>query len=166
MLRIIFCFWPCLGLLRARRSWTPPTILRLGMPVSVIIPLTFRIPLLMKASRLTGGLRIPKRGWRFAPPRSASTTITFLPRSHRAIPRLAVTKLLPIPPLPPAMAQICFSFFTLSIVHYWPLLPHPFDQSAAVRALPPGNVIFRYVVAMAPDKHLLTMVARGVLPLS
>ena len=41
-----------------------------------------------------------------APPKSASTIVTFLPIFARRIPRQRVMKLLPVPPLPPPIDHI------------------------------------------------------------
>src|SRR5262249_8990233 len=48
---------------------------------------------------------MPSRVCRFAPPRSASTTITRRPRRASEVPSISVTTLFPTPPLPPPIAQ-------------------------------------------------------------
>ena len=54
------------------------------------------------------GGEIPKKVWRFAPPKSASMRVTRTPNFERQIPMLAVIKLFPLPPLPPPMVQMNF----------------------------------------------------------
>src|SRR5688500_6028149 len=60
----------------------------------------------MKSESVGFGVGSPGAVWAFAPPRSASTSITRLPRWASAIERLVETSVLPIPPLPPPTATI------------------------------------------------------------
>jgi len=56
------------------------------------------------SDRLRDGRGTPAKMWRFGAPNAASTRITRLPSVARKIPTFAATRLLPTPPLPPAMA--------------------------------------------------------------
>src|SRR4030042_6104976 len=63
---------------------------------------------LMKSERERAGGEIPRKVWRFAPPKSASTSMTRRPSLERLTPMLAAIKLFPLPPFPPPMVQIIF----------------------------------------------------------
>ena len=52
------------------------------------------------------GFLIPKKVWRFEPPKSKSTKTTLLPCLANNAPRLAAIKLFPTPPLPPPIGYI------------------------------------------------------------
>jgi len=56
------------------------------------------------SARVRDGRGTPQNRWRLGIPRATSTTITFLPRVARKMPRLAARRLLPMPPLPPPTA--------------------------------------------------------------
>ena len=63
-------------------------------------------PVLEEVARApTAGCSIPRQVCRLAPPRSASTSTTRLPRRASSIPSEAESRLLPMPPLPPPDAD-------------------------------------------------------------
>src|SRR5512136_2127642 len=78
------------------------------MEVGMSMSQRFETLLFKKSERERAGGEIPKRVWRFAPPKSASMRITRTPNFERQIPMLAVIKLFPLPPLPPPIVQIIF----------------------------------------------------------
>src|SRR5688572_21814201 len=60
----------------------------------------------MKSPRVWRGFWRPRQVWRLAPPRSASTSTTRLPRRASCHPRDAVRSDLPMPPFPPPTDQM------------------------------------------------------------
>src|SRR5688500_13441544 len=80
---------------------------RFGIGVSVTTSFSSSILRVMNSPSVARGDGTPRHVWRFAPPRAAYTRTTRLPVWASTMPMFAVISDLPMPPLPPPIAQIC-----------------------------------------------------------